>query len=58
MKPDVGKAVNHITQKSCIPTDSVKSGNDYFSLVHSIETGADIESDSPNSAYIIGLCCT
>ena len=39
MKLDIGKIVDHMTQESYIPTDSVKSDNDYSSLVHSIETG-------------------
>jgi len=58
MKLDVDKMVDHMTRESCILTDSVKSGNDYSSLVHSIRTGAHIESDNPNSAYMIGSCCT
>ena len=48
MKLDVGKVVDCMTQGSCIPTDSVKSGNDYSILVHSIETGAYIDSDKIN----------
>ena len=51
MELDVGKVVDHMTRESCIPTDSVKSGDDYSSLIHSIGTGAHIESDYPNSAY-------
>ena len=39
MKLDVGKVVDHMTQGSYIPTDSVKSGDDCSSLVHSIGTG-------------------
>jgi len=58
MKLDVSKVVDHMTQESCIPTDFVKSDNDYSSLVHSIGTGAHIGSDNPNSAYMIGSCCT
>ena len=38
MKQDVGKVIDHMTQESCIPTDSVKSGDDYSSLVHNIRT--------------------
>ena len=49
MKLDVSKVVDRMTRESCIPTDSVKSGNDYFNLTHSIGTGAHIESDNPNS---------
>ena len=53
MKLDVGKAVDHMTGESCVPTNSVKSG-DYSSLVHSIGTGAHIESDKTNLAYLVG----
>jgi len=58
MKLDVGKVVDHNTQGSCIPIDSVKIGDDYSSLVHSIGTAAHIESDNPNSAYKVDSCCT
>ena len=34
MKLDIGKVVDHITRGSCIPTDSVKSGDDHPNLVH------------------------
>jgi len=40
MKLDIGKVVDHMTRESCIPTNSLKRGNDYSSLVHSIGTGA------------------
>ena len=49
----VGKVVEHNTRGSCIPTDSMKSGDDYSSLVHSIGTGACIDSDKINSAYLV-----
>ena len=39
MKLDVSKIFDHMTQGSYIPTDSVKSGDDCSSLVHSIRTG-------------------
>ena len=45
MKLDVGKVVDYNTQESCIPINSVKSGDDYFSLVHRVGTGAYINSD-------------
>ena len=51
MKLDVGKVVDNITRRSCIPIDSVKSSNDYFSLVPSIGTGACIDSDKTNPAH-------
>jgi len=34
MKLNVGKVVDIMTQESCIPTDSVKSGDDDFNFVH------------------------
>jgi len=46
--------VDHNTRESCISTDSVKSGDDYSSLVHSIGTGAYIDSDKTNLAYLVG----
>ena len=38
-KLDVGRVVDNMTRGSCIPIDSVKSSDDYSSLVHSIGTG-------------------
>jgi len=43
MKLDVGKVVDNNAWGSWISTDSVKSDNDYSTLVHSIGTGAHIE---------------
>jgi len=40
MKVYVGKIFDHMTRGSCISTDSVKSGDDCFSLVHNIGGGA------------------
>ena len=40
-----------MTRESCIPTDSVKSGDDYSSLVHSIRIGACIDLDKTNPAH-------
>ena len=54
VKLDVGKVVDHNTWESCISIDSVKSGDDYPSVVHSIETGAYIYSDKTNLAYLVG----
>jgi len=53
MKVDVGKVVDHMTWENCVSTDSMKSG-DYSSLFHSIRTGAHIESDKTNLAYMVG----
>ena len=36
---DVGNVIDHMTRGSCIPTDSVKSGVDCSSLVHSLDWG-------------------
>ena len=55
MKLNVGKVVDNMTQGNCIPTNSVKSGDDdYSSLIHNIETGAYVDSDKTNPAYLIG----
>jgi len=55
MKLNVGKVVNNMTLGSSIPTDSVKSGDDdYFSLIHNIRTGAYVDSDKTNPAYLVG----
>ena len=54
MKQDVGKVVNQVTRGSYIPTDSIKSGDDYSSLVHNIRTGAYIDSDKTNPAFFVG----
>ena len=51
MKLLVGKVVDSKTRGSCIPTDSVKSSDDYSSLVHSIGTGACNNSDKTNLAH-------
>jgi len=48
MKLDVGRVVDNMTQGSCIPIDSVKSNDDYSSHIHSISTGACIDSDKTN----------
>jgi len=54
MKLNVGKVVDKMTQGSCIPIDSVKSRHDdYSSLVHNIRTGADVDSDKINPAYLV-----
>ena len=34
IKLNVDKVVDHITRESCIPTDSMKSGDDYSNLVY------------------------
>jgi len=51
MKLDVGKVIDYMTQGSCIPIYSVKSTDDYSSIVHSIRTGACIDSDKTNPAH-------
>ena len=54
MKLDAGKVVDYMTRESCIPTDSVKSGDDYSSLVHSFESRAYIDQDKINLTYLVG----
>ena len=41
-----------MTRGNCIPTDSVKNGDDdHSSLVHNIETGTYVDSDK---TYLVG----
>ena len=54
MKQDVGKVVDHMTRRSCIRIDSMESGDDCSSLVHNIGTGAYIDLDKTNPAYLVG----
>ena len=54
MKLDVGKVVDSMTRGSCIPTDSVKSGDDHLNLVHITGIGACTNSDKTNPAYLVG----
>ena len=54
MKLDVVKVVDNMTRGSCIPIDSVKSSDNYFSLIHSIGTGTYIDSDKTNPTYLVG----
>ena len=54
MKLFVGKVIDSKTWGSCIPTDSVKSGDACPILVHSTGIGAYINSDKTNMAYLIG----
>ena len=51
MKLDVGKVVDNMTGGNCIPIDSMKSSDDYSSLIHSIGTEACIDSDKTNPAH-------
>ena len=53
MKLFVGKVVDSKTRGSCIPTDSVKSDDDYPILIHNTEIEAYIDSDKTNLAYLI-----
>jgi len=54
MKLDVGKVVDYMTWGSSIPTDSMKSGDDCSSLIHSIGTRAYIDSDKSNPTHLVG----
>ena len=54
MKLFVGKVVDSRTRGSCIPTNSVKNGNDHSNLVHKSGIGAYIDSDKTNPAYLVG----
>jgi len=48
------KVVDCKTRGSCIPIDSVKSGDDYPILVHNTGIGVYIDSDTTNLAYLVG----
>ena len=50
-KLGVGKVVDNMTQGSCISIGYVESSDDYSSLVHSIGTGACIDSKKTNPAH-------
>ena len=52
MKLVVGKVIDSKTRGSCIPTNSVKSGDDCPILIHSTRVGAYIDSDKTNLAYL------
>ena len=54
MKLFVGKVVDSKSRESCIPTDSVKSGDDCPILVHSTGIEVYIDSDKTNLTYLIG----
>ena len=54
MKLFVGKVVDSKTRGSCIPTDSVKSGDDCPILVHNTGIGEYIDSDKTNLVYLVG----
>jgi len=51
MKRMVEKVVDNMAQGCCIPIDSMKSSDDYSSLVHSIRTGACNDSNKTNLAH-------
>jgi len=54
MKLDVGKMVDNMTRESCIPTDSVKSGDDHLNLVHNTGVRACTALDKTNPVYLVG----
>jgi len=54
MKLNIGKVIDSMTQESCIPTDSVKSGDDHPNFVHNTGVGARTNSDKINPTYLVG----
>ena len=54
MKLFVGEVVDGKTRGSCIPTNSVKSDDNYPNLVHNTGIGTYIDSDKTNLAYLVG----
>ena len=55
MKVDVGKIFDHMTQESYIPTDSVKSRDDYSNFVHKLEIGAYVDSDKAWHTWLVKM---
>ena len=53
-KLGIDKVVDNKTEESCIPIGSMKSSDDYSSLVNSIGTEAYIDSDKTNPTYFVG----
>ena len=53
MKLNVGKMVDHMIRGSCIPIDSMMSGDDYSNFVHNTKIGEYIELDKINQAYLL-----
>ena len=43
MKLSVGKVVNNMVRGRCIPTDMVKSGDDYSNFIRYTGTGACVD---------------
>ena len=54
MKLFVSKVVDSKNRGSFIPTDSMKSHDDYLNFVHNTGIGAYIASDMTNLAYLVG----
>jgi len=52
----VDKVVENLTQERLIPINSVKSINYFENYSRRIRDMGHIESDNPNSAYIVGSC--
>ena len=51
LKLDVCKMVDYMTRESCIPTDSVKSGDDYSNLFIVLELGHILSRIIPTQQY-------
>ena len=50
----VAKVVDSKTQESYIPTDSMKSRDDFSNLIHNTGIGAYVDSNKTIPAYFIG----
>ena len=46
--------VDNMTRRRCIPTDSVKSGDVHFSLIHNTGDGTYTDSGKTNPACLDG----
>ena len=54
MKLNVEKVVDNITWGKCIPTDSMKSGDNCSNLVYNTRVREYVESNKINPAYLVG----
>ena len=53
-KLNIGQVIDSMTRESYIPTDLVKSDDDYSNLVHNTRIEAYIDSDKTNLTYFVG----
>jgi len=54
MKLNISQVVDSMTRASCIPTDSVKSGDDHLNLIHNTMVRVYTDLDKTNLAHLVG----